>query len=185
MKSIAVIPKSTTQVFWKAVEAGTREGAKEVGVEMVWKGSLKEDDPHGRSDSFPTAWAALFWRRFDEKVLKRPVAAAYAERNPCGDYGFGAQGRDVQGFCLHGVDPQQILPLAKVALKTHALGDLFHGQQSRRWKPTQLGNPLIGHSAIHICAIARFTLEGNETTEFNLITSPRRNYDGGEPRKGT
>ena len=45
MKSIAVIPKSTTQVFWKTVEAGAREGAKEAGVEMVWKGSLNEDDP--------------------------------------------------------------------------------------------------------------------------------------------
>ena len=45
MKSIAVIPKSTTQVFWKTVETGAREGAKEAGVEMVWKGSLSEDDP--------------------------------------------------------------------------------------------------------------------------------------------
>ena len=28
-------------------------------------------------------------------------------------------------------------------------------------------------------------LKDNETTEFNLITSPRRNYEGGESRKGT
>jgi ribose transport system substrate-binding protein len=44
MKSIAAVPKSTTHVYWKAVEAGAREGAKEAGVEMVWKG-FKEDDP--------------------------------------------------------------------------------------------------------------------------------------------
>jgi hypothetical protein len=43
MKSIAVIPKNTTHVYWKAVEAGAREGALEAAVEMVWKGSLKED----------------------------------------------------------------------------------------------------------------------------------------------
>jgi len=71
MKSIAVIPKSTTQVFWKAVEAGAREGAKEADVEMVWKGSLNEDDPRSRSkslsNSFPRAWAALFWRRLMTK----------------------------------------------------------------------------------------------------------------------
>ena len=42
---IAVIPKCTVHVFWKAVEAGAREGAKETDVEMIWKGSLKEDDP--------------------------------------------------------------------------------------------------------------------------------------------
>src|SRR5258708_37471591 len=45
MNPIAVIPKSTTHLFWRAVEAGAREGAKEAGVEMIWKGSLKEDDP--------------------------------------------------------------------------------------------------------------------------------------------
>ena len=45
MNPIAVIPKCTVHVFWKAVEAGAREGAKEAGVEMIWKGSLKEDDP--------------------------------------------------------------------------------------------------------------------------------------------
>ena len=43
-KSIAVIPKGTTHVFWKSVERGAREGAKESGVNMVWKGPLKEDD---------------------------------------------------------------------------------------------------------------------------------------------
>ena len=45
MNPIAVIPKSTAHVFWKAVEGGAREAAKEAGVEMIWKGSLKEDDP--------------------------------------------------------------------------------------------------------------------------------------------
>jgi ABC-type sugar transport system substrate-binding protein len=46
MKSIAVIPKSTTQVFWKTVEAGAREGAKEAGVEVV--GFEGEPDSHIR-----------------------------------------------------------------------------------------------------------------------------------------
>jgi ribose transport system substrate-binding protein len=45
MNPIAVIPKCIVHVFWEAVEAGAREGAKEAGVEMIWKGSLKEDDP--------------------------------------------------------------------------------------------------------------------------------------------
>ena len=45
MNPIAVIPKCTAHVFWKAVEWGAREGAKEAGVEMMWKGSINEDDP--------------------------------------------------------------------------------------------------------------------------------------------
>ena len=68
MKAIAVIPKSTTQVFWKAVEAGAREGAKKAGVEMVWKGSLNENDPAQQMqilEQFVSegVGAALFWRR--------------------------------------------------------------------------------------------------------------------------
>ena len=43
-KRIAVIPKGTTHVFWKSVEAGAQAKAKEAGVEVIWKGPLKEND---------------------------------------------------------------------------------------------------------------------------------------------
>jgi ribose transport system substrate-binding protein len=41
---IAVIPKGTTHEFWKSVHAGAMDAAKELGVEVIWKGPLKEDD---------------------------------------------------------------------------------------------------------------------------------------------
>ncbi len=41
---IAVIPKGTTHVFWKSVEAGARAAAGPAGVEVVWKGPLQEND---------------------------------------------------------------------------------------------------------------------------------------------
>lgn len=41
---IAVIPKGTTHEFWKSVHAGAVKASKELGVEIVWKGPLKEDD---------------------------------------------------------------------------------------------------------------------------------------------
>jgi ribose transport system substrate-binding protein len=41
---VAVIPKGTTHVFWKAVEAGARAGGAKAGVEVVWKGPLQEND---------------------------------------------------------------------------------------------------------------------------------------------
>jgi ribose transport system substrate-binding protein len=41
---VAVIPKGTTHVFWKAVEAGARKGAAASGLEIVWKGPLVEND---------------------------------------------------------------------------------------------------------------------------------------------
>ena len=47
---IAVIPKGTTHEFWKAAHAGAAKAAKELGVEIVWKGPLKEDDLKSQVD---------------------------------------------------------------------------------------------------------------------------------------
>lgn len=41
---VAVIPKGTTHVFWKSVEAGALDAGKELGVEIRWKGPIKEND---------------------------------------------------------------------------------------------------------------------------------------------
>ena len=45
---LAVIPKGTTHEFWKTVHAGARTAAREAGVEMTWKGPLREDDRDGQ-----------------------------------------------------------------------------------------------------------------------------------------
>ena len=42
--AIAVIPKGTTHEFWKSVHAGAEKAGQELGVEIIWKGPLKEDD---------------------------------------------------------------------------------------------------------------------------------------------
>jgi ribose transport system substrate-binding protein len=86
MKSIAVIPKNTTHVYWKAIEAGAREGAKEAGVEMVWKGSLKEDDPAQQiqiAEQFVSeGMGGIVLAPIDYKALKRAVAAAMQKGIP-------------------------------------------------------------------------------------------------------
>jgi len=42
--AIAVIPKGTTHEFWKSVHAGAEKAAQELGVAIIWKGPLREDD---------------------------------------------------------------------------------------------------------------------------------------------
>ncbi len=42
--TIAVIPKGTIHEFWKSVHAGAIKASRETGVEIIWKGSLREDD---------------------------------------------------------------------------------------------------------------------------------------------
>src|SRR6478609_6361340 len=41
---IAVIPKGTTHIFWKSVEAGAQKAATELGVKVTFIGPQKEDD---------------------------------------------------------------------------------------------------------------------------------------------
>jgi len=39
-----VIPKGTTHEFWKSVHAGAEKASQELGVNIIWKGPLREDD---------------------------------------------------------------------------------------------------------------------------------------------
>ena len=41
---IAVIPKGTTHLHWSGVKAGAEKAAQELGVEVIWKGPLTEND---------------------------------------------------------------------------------------------------------------------------------------------
>lgn len=43
-RTIAVIPKGTTHVFWRSVHAGALAKANELGVDILWQGPVREDD---------------------------------------------------------------------------------------------------------------------------------------------
>ncbi len=83
---IAVIPKGTTHSFWKSVEAGAREAGKELGVEIIWKGPLKEDDRAqqiGVVQQFVSSGvSAIVLAPLDDTALRTPVAAAAARKIP-------------------------------------------------------------------------------------------------------
>jgi ribose transport system substrate-binding protein len=102
MKSIAVIPKNTTHVFWKAIEAGAREGAKEACVEMVWKGSLKEDEPAQQIqivEQFISGGVdGIVLAPIDDTALKRPVAAAMQKGIPVVIMDSPLKGEPVKDF---------------------------------------------------------------------------------------
>jgi ribose transport system substrate-binding protein len=48
--NIVVIPKGTTHEFWKSVHAGAVKAARELDVDVIWKGPLKEDDLKSQID---------------------------------------------------------------------------------------------------------------------------------------
>ena len=83
---IAVIPKGTTHVFWKSVEAGAQAAGKDLGVEIVWKGPLKENDRAQEIaivEQFVTEGVSgLVLAPLDDTALRRPVAMALEKKIP-------------------------------------------------------------------------------------------------------
>jgi len=77
---IAVIPKGTTHEFWKSVHAGAVKAARELDVDIVWKGPIKEDDLKSQIDlvqSFAAQKVAgLVLAPLNDKALVASVTAA-------------------------------------------------------------------------------------------------------------
>jgi ribose transport system substrate-binding protein len=80
MNPIAVIPKCTAHLFWKGLEGGARQAAREAGTEMIWKGSPNEDDAARQIQIFEQIVAAhvagIVLSPINEVALRPPVAAA-------------------------------------------------------------------------------------------------------------
>ena len=78
--TLAVIPMGTTHEFWKAIHAGAMTAAAELGVEIIWKGPLKEDDRNEQIQVVETLTNAgvdaLVLTPMDDRALVRPVVEA-------------------------------------------------------------------------------------------------------------
>jgi ribose transport system substrate-binding protein len=78
--TIAVVPMGTTHEFWKAIHAGALTAARENGVEIIWKGPLKEDDREEQIQLVETLISrhvdALVLSPLDNRALVRTVRDA-------------------------------------------------------------------------------------------------------------
>ena len=83
---IAVIPKGTTHIFWKSVEAGAQTAGKELGVEIIWKGPLKENDRAQQisivEQFVQEGVSGIVLAPLDNTALQRPVATAVSKKIP-------------------------------------------------------------------------------------------------------
>jgi len=83
---LAVIPKGTTHVFWKSVEAGARQAGQELGVDISWKGPLKENDRAQQIDIveqfLSEGVSGIVLAPLDDTALVRPVHDAMAKGIP-------------------------------------------------------------------------------------------------------
>jgi ribose transport system substrate-binding protein len=101
----AVIPKGTTHVFWKSVEAGAREAAAALDVELVWKGPLQENDRAQQIQLVQQFVAerpsGIALAPLDRAALAPAVAAARATRIPVVIFDSALEGtapRDFDSF---------------------------------------------------------------------------------------
>jgi ribose transport system substrate-binding protein len=84
--TVAVIPKGTTHTFWQSIHAGAEKGAQELGVEVVWRGPLREDDRDSQVTEVENAVArgvaGIAVAPLDESALVPPVESAMSRGIP-------------------------------------------------------------------------------------------------------
>ena len=78
--TLAVIPKGTTHEFWKSVYAGAAKAARELDVDIIWKGALKEDNREAQisvvEDFISRRVSGIVLAPLDDTALCAPVASA-------------------------------------------------------------------------------------------------------------
>ena len=99
---IAVIPKGMTHEFWKSIHAGAVRAARELDVDIIWKGPQKEDDRAQQitvvEDFISRGVDGIVLAPLDDRALTRPVADAVREGIPVVIIDSGLQGGDYASF---------------------------------------------------------------------------------------
>ncbi len=100
--TIAVIPKGTSHIFWQSIHAGANQAAKELGVEVIWRGPLREDDRDSQVsevEGFVTRGVSgIVLAPLDESALVGPVADAARRKIPVVIFDSGLKGNDFVSF---------------------------------------------------------------------------------------
>jgi ribose transport system substrate-binding protein len=84
--TLAVIPKGTSHVFWQSIHAGAQKAATELGVDIIWRGPLREDDRAAQIkevEGFITRGVSgIVLAPLDDVALAAPVAEAARSKIP-------------------------------------------------------------------------------------------------------
>jgi ribose transport system substrate-binding protein len=122
--TIAVIPKGTSHVFWQSVHAGAAKAAKELGVTIIWRGPLREDERDSQVsevEGFVTRGVSgIVLAPLDSVALVQPVADATRSGIPVVVIDSGLNGGQIVSFVA--TDNRQAGRLAGGHLST-----LMHG----------------------------------------------------------
>jgi len=100
--TIAVIPKGTTHEFWKSIHAGAVKASRELNVDIIWKGPLREDDRDQQisvvEDFISRGVAGMVLAPLDDIALRAPVANATSAGIPVVIIDSGLKSEDYTSF---------------------------------------------------------------------------------------
>ena len=100
--TVAVIPKGTSHAFWQSIHAGAEKAAQELGVTVVWRGPLREDDRDSQVTEVENAVArgvdGIALAPLDDSALAAPVSSAMKRGIPVVIFDSGLKGDDYVSF---------------------------------------------------------------------------------------
>ena len=99
---IAVIPKGTTNVFWKAIHAGAEKAASETGAQILWQGPQREDDRQLQiqvvQNFVSRGVDAIVLAPLDQRALVPPIEAAVNRKIPVVIIDSGVETQAINSF---------------------------------------------------------------------------------------
>jgi ribose transport system substrate-binding protein len=100
--SVAMIPKGTTHQFWRSIHAGADKAAKELGIELIWRGPLREDDRDSQVSEvegfISRGVSGIALAPLDEAALVGPVNDAMTQKIPVVIFDSGLKGDNYVSF---------------------------------------------------------------------------------------
>jgi ribose transport system substrate-binding protein len=100
--SVAMIPKGTTHNFWQSIHAGANRAGKELGVEVIWRGPLREDDRDSQVSEvegfISRGVSGIAIAPLDEAALVGPVNDAMSKKIPVVIFDSGLNGDNYVSF---------------------------------------------------------------------------------------
>jgi ribose transport system substrate-binding protein len=100
--TIAVIPKGTSHVFWQSIHAGARRAGSELGVDIVWRGPLREDERDSQiaevENAVSRGVSGIVLAPLDDAALVAPVSSAQRSGVPVVIIDSGLKSDDYVSF---------------------------------------------------------------------------------------
>lgn len=100
--TVAVIPKGTSHMFWQSIHAGANRAGRELDVDVIWRGPLREDERDSQISEvegfISRGVSGIALAPLDEAALVGPVADAASRKIPVVIFDSGLKGTDYVSF---------------------------------------------------------------------------------------